>query len=71
MFLFSISCFTSREYRKNINSISSKFVGVSWDKKKKKWVSQIKIGSKKIKIGRFNTEIEASNAYQNRLKEIL
>lgn len=48
---------------------SSKFIGVSWDKASKKWRSQIYLNGKHIKIGWFNDELEASNAYQNKLKE--
>lgn len=62
---------TNRENsnRKHIPS-SSKYVGVSWDKDGLKWRAQIKIKGKSIKLGRFLTEIEASNSYQKKLSEI-
>jgi hypothetical protein len=54
---------------KHIKS-SSKFVGVSWNKNIKKWVSYLSIKKKKIHLGYFDCEIKASEAYQNKLKEI-
>ena len=48
---------------------SSIYTGVSWDKKNKKWRSQIQINKKKILLGLFNTELEASDAYSIKLKE--
>lgn len=38
---------------------SSQYVGVTFEKKSKKWVAQLKIGAKNIKIGRFVTEYDA------------
>ena len=48
----------------------SKFTGVSWSKKSKKWISQIRINKKLMYLGLFKSELEASDAYQNKLKEI-
>ena len=50
---------------------SSKFIGVSWDRKYNKWKAQIRINGKKVHLGYFKIEIEASNAYNNKLKEII
>ena len=47
---------------------TSKFKGVSL--RKNKWIAQISINKKRIYLGSFNTEIEAHEAYQNKLKEI-
>jgi hypothetical protein len=62
---------TSRENanQKHLKS-SSKYTGVSWEESRKKWVAQIIINRKVVKLGRFKNEIDASNAYQNKLKEI-
>jgi len=59
---------TARENsnRKHIKS-SSKYVGVTWSKKSKKWLSQIEINGKKKHLGLFTNEIEASNKYQGAL----
>jgi len=45
----------------------SKFKGVSYIKKNKKWFSQITINGKQKYLGCFNSEEEASEAYQNAL----
>ena len=55
---------------KNAEYKSSKYVGVSYDKARNKWQSGIKINGKRVALGRYDTEIEASEAYQNKLKEI-
>ena len=62
---------TSRENgnKKHIKS-SSKYVGVSWVKRDKKWKAAIVINKVAKYIGLYNTEIEAHNAYQNILKEL-
>lgn len=49
---------------------TSKYKGVSWDKKSKKWKSQISINNKKIHLGFFENEEEASYVYQTKIKEI-
>ena len=53
---------------KNKNT-TSKFTGVCWDKSRGKWFSSIKINGKRINLGRFNTELEAHNAYLKALEE--
>jgi hypothetical protein len=50
---------------------SSQYTGVTWFKRDSKWLSQIFINGKRKHLGYYNTEIEASNAYQNALKELL
>lgn len=47
---------------------SSKYVGVSWREKTKKWVSEIWINKKNILLGHFDDELEASEYYENALK---
>lgn len=52
-------------YKKNT---TSKFKGVYWDINRSKWSSMISINNKRTFLGRFINEEEASNAYQNALK---
>lgn len=51
-------------------SKSSKYVGVYWCKRAKKWKAQILINGKLKYLGSFTDEQEASNAYQKALKEL-
>lgn len=48
---------------------SSNYVGVSLCKTTLKWKASIYINSKRIELGRFNTELEAYNAYLKVLEE--
>lgn len=70
----NLQLLTSREnivkYQKMRDNITSKYIGVSWHKQCKKWQAEICIDSKSIHLGTYNKEIEASNAYQNKLAEI-
>lgn len=50
---------------------SSKYVGVCWDKKSKKWQSTIVINKKNRHLGYFNSEIEASECYKEALFDLL
>ena len=59
------NCSKSRLQHKKL----SRYTGVTYDKKRKKWCSQIYI-SKAINLGRFNTEIDAHLAYQKALKVV-
>lgn len=49
---------------------SSKFIGVFWDKSRFKWESRIWINGKKVFLGRFENELEASKAYQDKLDTV-
>jgi hypothetical protein len=55
--------------RKHLKS-SSKYTGVGWHKQHLKWHSQIVIDKKKVHLGYFANEIDASNAYQEKLLSI-
>lgn len=48
----------------NVKEKSSKFKGICWDNKRNKWKSQITINGKSRHLGRYDTEIEAYNAYK-------
>ena len=63
---------TNRENTsKDRKGCSSKFIGVSWFKRDNKWKASIYINGKLIHLGYFDTEEEASKAYNNKLKEII
>ena len=63
---------SNRENSNRDNRIfSSKYIGVSWHKKANKWVASIEIDRKRIYLGLFETEIDAHNAYQNKLQSVV
>lgn len=49
---------------------TSKYVGVCWQTRDKKWRAKIQVKGKLISLGHFNKEIDAHNAYQNKLNSI-
>lgn len=53
--------------RPNINGISQ-YKGVY--RNKNKWCAQIQINSKKIYLGRFDSEVVAAKTYDNKAKEL-
>ena len=61
---------TTTCYRGNIKNLTSKFIGVYFKKEYKRWVAQISINGKQKQLGSFDTEIEAANAYQNKLLQL-
>jgi hypothetical protein len=50
---------------------SSKYTGVTQYKKTNKWRSRIYIEGKEIALGLFNSEIEASNAYNKAVNNLI
>ena len=47
-------------FHKNINlNNTSKYVGVAWDSRKRKWVSYINFNKKKVHLGVFDSEEDA------------
>lgn len=69
--LKNIEVITQRENsnRKHLKS-TSKYVGVFWNKRAKKWTAKISKKRKNIFLGYFNCETKASEAYQKALSEI-
>ena len=59
------TCFRSKE-----ETFSSRYVGVNWDKKTSKWASKIYHNGVITALGFYDTELEASNAYQSALSKI-
>ena len=57
---------SQRENMSKMNGkFSSKYIGVSWDKKANKWSARIKFNMKKFHIGFYDTPEAASAAYRN------
>lgn len=59
-----------KHYERNNKKCTSKYVGVYWSKNAKKWATSTKINGVKIHLGYHNTELEAHQVYQNKIKEI-
>ena len=57
-------------FRFDKGSFSSEYAGVYWNEEKSKWHSQIQHKGMRLYLGLYNTEIEASNAYQLALSKI-
>jgi hypothetical protein len=51
-----------RNRRKRKNT-SSRFIGVWFDKKRRRWTVQIRYQGKKLWLGRFTSELDAAKAY--------
>lgn len=45
------------------NTSTSQYKGVSWDKSRQKWLSQIFVDKKNRHLGRYTEELEAARAY--------
>lgn len=69
--LLNLEVITNRENCnfKHLGS-SSKYIGVCWDKSRKKWTVGIKVGDKRHNLGRFKDEDEAGEVYQTALKKV-
>ncbi|HHX59653.1 MAG TPA: hypothetical protein GX707_02770 [Epulopiscium sp.] len=59
------TCFRSDE-----DSFSSEYAGVNWNKNASKWLAQIYHNGVSTFLGFYDTELEASNAYQSALSKI-
>lgn len=51
--------------RRKVKNSSSKYLGVTFHKRDKKWQAQIKTNKKPIFLGYFKTEIDAAKAYNS------
>lgn len=69
--LDNLQIITNRENTcKTQGRYSSKYKGVCWHKRDKKWRSEITIKNKKVYLGYFKDEHQAHLAYQNALQNI-
>jgi hypothetical protein len=55
--------------RRNKSKSSSRFVGVTFDKRKKQWRVRISVSRKRIFLGYFDSEIDAAKAYDQAAKK--
>jgi len=67
--LENLQIITSRENVSRTKRGSSKYTGVSFDKKCNKWRARIHINHKDISLGYFTNELDAYNAYQTALSK--
>jgi len=66
----NIKLITQRENAsKDKKNKTSQYVGVSWNERDGNWVTRIRFGKRYIHLGYFETEIDASNAYQKAFSE--
>lgn len=49
---------------------SSRYTGVSWNKKRNKWAASISFNKKTVFLGYYDLEIEAANIYQKAVNDI-
>lgn len=63
------NCFNSTKPN-TVRPPSSLYKGVCWDKARDKWHVGIKHNYKKINIGRFDSEIKAAQAYDQKAMEL-
>ena len=67
----NLQIITQRENsHKTQGRYTSKYKGVCWYNREKRWVSKIYINGKTYCLGYFTNEEEAHEAYQNKLKTI-
>lgn len=69
--LSNLQLISQRANRSKDRKGSSKYTGVSWLKRDKKWYSSIQVNGKSIGLGYFDIEKEAAKAYQKALKELV
>ena len=54
-----------RKATRQLNSLNRNSLGITYDKKNKKWTSQIMIEGKNVTLGRFNDKEKAINKYNS------
>lgn len=65
----NLQLITNRENTSKDKKIgTSKYIGVHWHTRRNKWRATIQINKKDIELGFFNTEEDASHAYQKALE---
>lgn len=62
---------TTVKFKDRDKVLTSSYVGVCFDKTKKRWLAAITVGGKQIHLGYHKVEIDAHNAYQKALKAVM
>jgi hypothetical protein len=57
-----------RNCRRRVGNLSSRYLGVSWDKSREKWMAAIWVNGKRIHIARHPNEVEAAQAREAYVK---
>ena len=60
----------NRNKNKTKKKTSSKYKGVTWEKTTKKWKAQFSFNAKNIRIGAYESEDEAGQAINNKIREL-
>lgn len=60
----------NQQNRRPTNKSLSAYKGVCWNKKVNKWQADITLSGKLIRIGFYDTEIKAAQAYNEKAKEL-
>jgi hypothetical protein len=60
----------ARNSHKIKKKTSSKYKGVCWNKKRKKWQANLTINYKTIFLGYFDNEDDAGQAYNNKIRQL-
>jgi hypothetical protein len=55
---------------KRKNGATSKYKGVSWHKRVRKWEARLKANGKNLFLGYFNNEDDAGQAYNDKIREL-
>ena len=65
---------TDSENKRNSNKkkieCTSKYKGVSWSKRQRKWEARLKVSGKYLFLGYFDNEDDAGQAYNNKIREL-
>ena len=61
----------SNNYKRRVGKTSSKYIGVTWNKKIKRWAAYIGENRKRYYLGSFKNEFDAHRAYQKALTEMI
>lgn len=73
--LSNLEIVTTREnhstcFRKNSKNFASKYIGVTLDRRTKKWRASIRVNGARKHLGSFSLEVDAARAYQRELQLI-